>query len=94
MPTPEPTPSPSPESGGASIEDARAVIRAVISWSAGQMMTARRAVDQQRLAELTEQQQACGRDLERLNDAEPGEVARITEVYTERLKVLQADENN
>ncbi|MFJ3221581.1 hypothetical protein ACIPLC_37415 [Kitasatospora sp. NPDC086801] len=58
------------------------------------MMTARRAGDQQRLEELAGRLQVCGEDRERLSDAGPGEIVRITELYTERLKVLEADENN
>ncbi|MFD9598456.1 hypothetical protein ACFWA9_37635 [Kitasatospora sp. NPDC059973] len=74
-------------------EDARAAIGAVISWYGRQMMTARRAGDQQRLAELAERQRACGEDRERVGDAGPGEIDRITELYTERLKALGADDN-
>jgi hypothetical protein len=69
-------------------------IGAVLTWYSGQMMTARRAGDQQRQEELAEQLQAVGQDRERLSNAGPGEIARITELYTERLRVLQADENN
>jgi len=93
VPTPPFASPSSPGDGGASIEDARAAIGAVISWYGRQMMTARRSGDQQRLAELAEQQQACGEDRERLSDAGPGEIARIAELYIERLKALGADEN-
>jgi len=88
------SPSPSSPRGSASIEDARGAIGAVISWYGRQMVAARRLGDQQRQEELAEQMQACGEDRERLSDAGPGEIARITELYTERLKALEADENN
>ncbi|MFJ2781573.1 hypothetical protein [Kitasatospora sp. NPDC087315] len=69
-------------------------IAAVLSWYSRQLMTARRAGDQQRQEELAEQMQAVGQDRERLGNAGPGEIARIAELYTERLKALGADENN
>ncbi len=90
MHTPPSASPSSPGGDGASIEDARAAVGAVIAWYGRQMMTARRAGDQQRLADLAQQQQVCGQDRERLSEAGPGEIARITELYTERLRNLEA----
>ena len=90
MHTPPSASPSSPGGGGASIEDARAAVGAVIAWYGRQMMTARRAGDQQRLADLAQQQQVCGQDRERLSDAGPGEIVRITELYIERLRNLEA----
>ncbi|MFE6869577.1 hypothetical protein ACFVFS_23870 [Kitasatospora sp. NPDC057692] len=89
MHTPQSPPSSSPGDDGASVEDARAAIGVVIAWYGRQMMTARRAGDQQRLAELAEQLRVCGEDRERLGDAGPGEIDRIIELYTERLRGLE-----
>ncbi|WP_158835884.1 hypothetical protein [Streptomyces sp. NRRL S-350] len=90
MHTPPSASSPSPEGGGASYEDAKEAVDAVIAWYSRQLLDARRAGDQQRLAELTEQMQACAEDRRGLIDAAPAEIERVVELYTERLKSLEA----
>ncbi|MGW7386896.1 hypothetical protein [Streptomyces sp. NPDC054794] len=64
----------------------------VLSWYNRQLLLARRTGDQPRLEELMMQRQQCVEDQVRLRDAGPEEVTRIADVYTERLKELQASE--
>ncbi|MGW3045874.1 hypothetical protein ACWC9T_39050 [Kitasatospora sp. NPDC001159] len=93
MHTPPPASSSSPEGGDASYEDAKEAIGAVIAWCSRELMAARRSGDQQRQQDLAAQLQVCGEDRERLVDAGPAEIGRITELYTERLKSLEAAGN-
>ncbi|GAA2984670.1 hypothetical protein GCM10010519_18900 [Streptomyces lactacystinicus] len=89
-PPPASPPSPSPDGGGAFYEDAKEAIGAVMAWCSRELMAARRSGDQQRQEDLVAQLQVCGQDRQRLADAGPAEIGRITELYTERLKFLQA----
>ncbi|MFG2910921.1 hypothetical protein ACGF13_38475 [Kitasatospora sp. NPDC048286] len=93
MHTPPPASSPSPDGDGTSYEDAKEAIGAVIAWCSRELMAARRLGDRQRQQDLAAQLQVCGEDRKRLADAGPGEIGRITELYAERLKFLQAAGN-
>ncbi|MFJ9461473.1 hypothetical protein ACIRST_41190 [Kitasatospora sp. NPDC101447] len=93
MHTPPSGSSSSPEGGGASVEDAQEVIGAVVAWCSRELLAARRSGDQQRQQDLAAQLQVCGEDRARLADAGPAEIGRITELYTERLKFLDAAGN-
>ncbi|WP_030274329.1 hypothetical protein [Streptomyces sp. NRRL B-24484] len=88
MHTPPPASSPSPDGEGVSYEDAKEAVDAVIAWYGRQLLDARRSGDQQRQAELIEQMQACAEDRRRLIDAAPAEMARINDLYAERLRNL------
>ncbi|MFI9366506.1 hypothetical protein ACIG5E_36460 [Kitasatospora sp. NPDC053057] len=93
MPASPPASPSSPEDGSASVEDAEEVIGAVAVWCSRELLAARRSGDQQRQQDLTAQLQVCGEDRQRLASAGPAEIGRITELYTERLRFLQATEN-
>ena len=93
MHTPPSVSSPSPDDDNACVEVAEEAIGAVVVRYGRRLMTARRHGDQQRLEEVTAQMQECGRDRERLSDAGADEIARITRLYTERLKALEAEED-
>ncbi|MCQ8835804.1 hypothetical protein [Streptomyces malaysiensis] len=74
-------------------EVAHEIVGMVIAWYSRQLLLARRSGDQQRLDELKTRRQECVEDQHRLRDAEPEEVGRIADVYTERLKELEASES-
>ncbi|MFJ9523223.1 hypothetical protein ACIRPK_33900 [Kitasatospora sp. NPDC101801] len=93
MDNPPSVPSPSPGDGDGSVDVAQETIGAVIVWYSRQLMAARRSGDEQRQRELAAQIRECGEDRERLADASATEVVRITELYTEHLKILRGGEN-
>ncbi|MFI2214915.1 hypothetical protein [Streptomyces sp. NPDC020141] len=87
---PSPSSSPSPPGSGDAV--ASETVGLVIAWYQERIMAERRspAGGPERLERLIVQHRECVRDLERLEDAAPGEVARITALYATRLKELDA----
>jgi hypothetical protein len=75
-----------PDDGGTPAEAALKVVTAVLAGYSRQLLAARRSGDQQRLQEVSARMQECTEDRDRLADAGPEEIERITDLYTERLK--------
>jgi hypothetical protein len=63
----------------------------VIAWYSHRMLAERRAgAGPEVLGKLASRRQACVEDRDRLEDADPQEVARLAALYTGRLKDLKS----